>query len=396
MQFRVIQGGNDRPPNMDNIKFKEAYCTDTRLMGVFSVVIRWTAVESSTKTPEEFFQFFRIEVGTEGLETYTSMRGYNEKELERVEQILIKSLGGELRPLTYEEARALIKYHSETNFKNNYWPEGREEYNFILNQIDPVSPEDPVFISAESKTFTWLSSINAIIHYFVMRCFEHDAAGAKHLAGSEEVLPDFGSFPCGVLTKNTVIAIEPGLYQTTSLVETKNGYSMIIAEVGYDDRKVTRFRPVSIFEVSPTEAALQLAKPEFVTVYHCDLDHEDFAETALPIIAKSVPTSYEGGMLYMFYHAHNNHVDERVYLLSNDVKGMMYLSNEGELIAAANTKDGIEQMENEIASYRGLARHLIATAKFEFNEPIVYDYIISGFTDFEEFINEIKDPDGEE
>ena len=91
----------------------------------------------------------------------------------------------------------------------------------------------------------------------------------------------------------------------------------------------------------------------------------------------------------MAFKKNNDHVDERVFRLSNDVKGVYFLTDFGQLIVSAYSLPDIRYLENKLKA-SPLAPFLMTTAKYEFKEPVLFEFIQSDFEDFEDFLNFIK------
>ncbi len=79
---------------------------------------------------------------------------------------------------------------------------------------------------------------------------------------------------------------------------------------------------------------------------------------------------------------------KKEYRLNEDVLGMYFVSDSGQLISASYSLEEIRQLEIDLELPFG--RKLIPTAKYEFQEPVLYEFIQSGFEDFELFVDAIK------
>ena len=81
-------------------------------------------------------------------------------------------------------------------------------------------------------------------------------------------------------------------------------------------------------------------------------------------------------------------VDERVFMLSNDVKGVYFLSNYGQLIVCAYSPEDIVELEEDLAA-SPLRHFLILTGKYELLDPVLFEFINSDYTDFQSFISPV-------
>ena len=109
----------------------------------------------------------------------------------------------------------------------------------------------------------------------------------------------------------------------------------------------------------------------------------------LTLNLNAIMSTHESGKLFMAFKQNNDHVSSRVFRLSNDVKGVYFLTDYGQLIIAAYNLSDIRYLENRL-KVSMLAPFLIATAKYEFHEPVLFEFIQSEFTDFEEFLDFIR------
>jgi hypothetical protein len=72
------------------------------------------------------------------------------------------------------------------------------------------------------------------------------------------------------------------------------------------------------------------------------------------------------------------------------VSGLYFVTDCGQLIVASYSVKGIQKMEKDLR--RGsLGKFIMATSKYEFKEPVLYEFIQSDFDDFEDFLEFIKE-----
>lgn len=65
------------------------------------------------------------------------------------------------------------------------------------------------------------------------------------------------------------------------------------------------------------------------------------------------------------------------------------MTGAGELIASSSSLDGIRKLEMDLTF--STAYHKLTTkASYEFNEPVLMQYLESDYDNFDEFINAIK------
>lgn len=68
---------------------------------------------------------------------------------------------------------------------------------------------------------------------------------------------------------------------------------------------------------------------------------------------------------------------------------MYYITDFGQLIVSSYSLPGIHALERDLRK-SVLAPYLMATAKYEFKEPVLYEFIQSDFEDFNEFLDFIR------
>ena len=135
---------------------------------------------------------------------------------------------------------------------------------------------------------------------------------------------------------------------------------------------------------------MMLARPEFITIYDIFIGPEEFNKHLSELTINTLLTVHENGRLFLAFNKNNNHVNKRVFRLSEDVHGLYYVTDYGQLLLSAYSITAIHSLEKEVRK-SSLDRYLSPTAKYEFKEPILYEFVQSDFEDFNDFIDFIKD-----
>ncbi|MEG0830142.1 MAG: hypothetical protein RSD88_07085 [Anaerovoracaceae bacterium] len=386
-KLTVIKGGMAAPKEHNKKYFISAYVTDTRLMGVIVVYIHWR-LPSQFATPD-FHQFFYFDVEEFGFENYKSLLGDDVDELCLIEQALINGLGGKKVEITKREASHLIYQYSQFNLEKNIpLPSGLPEYQFLIENPTTFTQEEKEILM-EKQCAKILSDFQTI-NYFLMRSFGKDLAGAAYLAVNDCPLDIYPKYPCATLCKNTIDEIGDGTYLCESLIDYDDRYSIVVSQLRVDDLRVTEFKPCSGFNVSSSEAAMMLSRPEFVTVYELLLTPEDFDNNIEELTRNSMMTTHENGKLFLAFHGNNDHTNKSTFRLSEDVLGLYYVTDFGQLILGAYTMADIHMLERDLRK-SSLAPFLVPAYKYEFKEPIVFEFVQSDFEDFNDFLDFIKD-----
>ena len=394
-KFTVIQGGLAAANRKNTVV--AAYVTDTRLMGVLAVYAHWQVeVPASGDRLPDIHQFFYIDCEEAGLETYQSVRGSDMEQITMTEQALIGGLGAGKVSLTEKTLRQLLCIYRDFNDQHGLpLPENFDEYGFIFHDAPEVTAQDRAQLL--SMICTEIVSDYQVVNYFLMRCFGRDYEAAAYLASGDFPLDIYDRYKCATFCKNVIdkeTTFDDGAvsYICESLVEMNGQYETVISKVAVKELRVVDFCHCSGFHVSAAEAAMMLAKPEFVTVYEVLLSDEDIDNNIgeLSFDLNTIMSVHDNGRLFMSFKKNNDHVNDRVFRLSNDVNGIYFLTDYGQLIVAAYTLPDIRALESRLRNSL-LAPFLVPSAKYEFKEPVLFEFIQSDFDDFDDFLDFIKD-----
>ena len=74
--------------------------------------------------------------------------------------------------------------------------------------------------------------------------------------------------------------------------------------------------------------------------------------------------------------------------LSDDIEALYYVTDYGQLIVAAYSLEAIQSAEMRIAK-SPVAAVVLPTAKYNFAQSILYEFAVSGYTDFGEFLESL-------
>lgn len=397
--LRLIAGGLVEKEKAEK-QFVSASITDTRLMGATAMYIQWHLL--SCPDAESLHQFFYFDDEEFGFETYRSVWGEDEEEVLIMEQALMGGLGGKKKELSQKQALHLVCKYAAWNIQHALpLPDGESEYAFILN--DPPVLSQAEKNSLHAKICTPLKSDYHVINYYLMRCFGRDEEGAGFLVKEDSYalgknqLKGLDWVPnklAATFCRNTIEEAEDLSYLCESLIENDKKYSIVVTRIHVEDLKVTGCQLISTMDISPAEAAMMLARPEYVSVYEIIVDPEEFDEKSWDLSISTMVTIHDNGKLFLSFNANNNHVNKQVFRLSDDVFGLYFVTDFGQLILSASTLKNIQSMESKILK-SPLGHILIPGSKFEFKEPVLYEFIQSDFDDFDEFVDYLN-PEEEE
>ena len=389
--FTVLRGGLLDTADTSEKVFESAYVTNTRLMGVVCMYIHFRLPDNPSMS--DLHQFFYLDAEEYGFETYKGILGSDAEAVQEAEDTLAAGLGGEKVALTLREAMYLLQEYVRFNRRSKLpLPEGLPEYRFLLSQDVALSQPDQYILMG--KLCARIQSFRELVNYFLMRIFGRDFKAAAYLSDGSFQLDQFPEFKAGTLCKNRIEQGDtPDTYICESLVEYDNSYHITVSTVQVGTGQVTGFSRISSFKVSPAEASMMLSRSEFVTVFELLEPPEAFTKAATKRTKTAMVNAHDSGTLFMMFHPNNSHVNKWEYRLNDDVLGMYFVSAGGQLIAAAYNLSDIRALEHDLGQ-SAFARRLIPTGKFEFQEPVLYEFIHSGFDDFNQFVDAIqRDPE---
>ena len=416
----ILRGGQTLDIEESNRHFISAYVTDTRLMGVLAVYAHWhldnmpsgdgkrannaAAInEAPAVTWGDLHQFFYIDCEEAGIETYHQVRTSDNDEVERLEQTIIGGLGAgkiDLNELQLKQLLCIWKSFNDTH--GLPLPRGKKDYGFLFADSDVPNKNEQIqlmkHICPEIKTDYQL------INYFLMRCFGRDHEGAEFLTYSDSVTSvsdrtvstvDTGIYDRyiqatlwrNVIEKKADLADGSKEYLCESIVETNGTYSLIVSLITLKDLAVTGIECKSISPMAQAEAALTMKKSEFVTVYDVLLSDEQMDENIDEFILSFHMTmsELENGRLFLSYRPNNDHVNRRVFQLNEDVNGLLFLTVGGQLILSAYSEADAALLEAKLRS-NVLSPHLLITGRYEFRNPVLYEFMHSDIDYFETYL----------
>ncbi|MDR1815203.1 MAG: hypothetical protein LBR00_00770 [Clostridiales Family XIII bacterium] len=406
--LKVIRGGALGRP-LPEQKFIDAYVTNTRLMGVLVIYIRWkiSGALAERKQSRSLHQFFYVETTEEGIESYRGIYGEDVEELREAEQMMLGGLGADKVMLTMNEATWLVQEFAKLNKKLGLpLPDEVSDYSFVLERETSIDKarEDRLFRMICGK----ITNDNQLINYFLMRYYARDFYPVRMLAAQGTAIPEdlAGDLEWATLCLNEIREEKNDdgerVWLCESVVEEDRGHRILVSELALTgpkgpERRVERFSVLSSFSISPAEAAMKLARPEFVTVYEIAGPVDNVLDELDERYLGALQNLTEGGKLYVRFMDDNRHVGLPVYRLNDDVREILYVTVEDQLIVGAYTLSGIRLLENKLM-LSPIARQLIEVAKYEFKEQILYDYTLSYGGDFVHYVDEVMgfEPDDEE
>ena len=390
-EFKVLKGGLVSPVT-DKYRFQDAVCTDTRLMGVLGLRVHWKDF-TDPLDPEDIYHFYYYDIEEIGLDYLQISKVKDEEELALLTKRNFGGLGAGYWPLSEDESRYLIcSFAEETKRKRQPLPENIADIGFILR--NPVEFSEEQKRRLDLKLCTMISTDYGTVNYYLMRLFGKDPKGAALLAAPDADPADLEdvSLPShATFLKNKIEEFkdENGTsYLCESLVESSDSHWIVISEVTLSNGKIKSCKRRSAFRISSAEASMKTARREYITVYEIIADMDSFDSCFDDFTAGATRTGHETGEMFMCFKPDNSHVEKQEFALSDDIETLYYVTDYGQLISAANSVPDIQKSEILI-SRSPLADKVYPTGRYNFDCGVLYDFAISGFTDFEEYLDAI-------
>lgn len=412
--FNLIKGGLGETSSDSVKKFAGAAVTDTRLMGVVCMSVHWELPENSQMT--DLYQFFYFDAEEDGFETYSAILGGNTPEdyqrVIKTENELVGGLGASQVSVTEKEARYILQSYVEFNRRNNIvLPSNYDEYSFMLNPAVTLSDAEKHLLMCKQSPS--LDSPYQVINYFLMRCFAKDFEAAKFLTKGYVRTNLFPEHKAATLLKNVTEEYsdavsgsntnyrhtdEDGMFETFSttksymceaLIEYDGKYYLIISQLSLEHLKIVKYEKVSVFKLSAAEASMMTRRSEYITVTDIIPYAPEFSQESTSLVSRAMVTDHEGGKLFMIFSPHNDHVKKPVFMLNDDVVGIYYVVDDSQLILASYSLEGIKALESDLQGSH-MAEYIVPVSKYEFKDPVLFDFINSGFDDFEDFVELIS------
>ena len=393
--FKVIKGGLDGVPKESEqeqspFSFVSSWVTDTRLMGVNAMYIHW-----KDRLDNDVHQFFYFDAVDTGFERFDEITGNDEKALKAAEISFAGGLGGRKVELTENEALYLIKIFREVNSKTGeVAPRTGIRMKKMIDAAEELSPEERSILF--EKICKAPLSVNETINYFMMRIADSDDAGIRFLSAgrlSAKDSPAKGTLY--TLHKNRIKYKNKNHAVVESLLECDSGFEMWISDVTISRGKVSAYNRASRLKISDTEAFMSLSHSEFVMVYEIKDEDAELTQDSTPFTSRSSVVEEDDGISYMLFRPNNNHVNTQDYRLYDDIFGIYHITSTGQLICSSNTQHDMALLELDLV-FSPIYRSLDLIGNYEFNEPVMAQFLSSGYDDFNDFMSQITGGGGEQ
>lgn len=424
--FGVVEGRKSPLYNhFAEYELMSCRATVTRLMGVVALKLCW---QDASDASRRYYQLMHLDYSEYGIDEYLEFECLPEgpgcRELRAEVQArwnrFINVMGGAAVSITPSCALRLIdsalslagddvprEHDSEENKSFRRFAAGRlslmtealrergidSDACSIREAIASVSVPDP--------------GPYGIINYFLMRLLDRDFDAASFLSDiPEEELRKSPLASRGIqsLMRSDITDVPKrynpraddrlSMYYARITTLSRDGYYHITLSIWLDPKKKGRAAPVRDIEIgtetllSNYEAAIQIARSEYITVFDCGADVTNSIESMhLRLLSRADRAACENGLLYTIYNETNDHVERASYMLSDDVYGYALLSLSNELVLMSTDLDRITAMDEELL-LSILSPRITVKGRFKMEVPIFHTLCHGAGLSFDDLVDQ--------
>ena len=384
-EFSIIHGKKAIKYNhFEDCDLVSCRAVAARLMGVVALKVSWRSREDRRSV---LYQVIHLDYSEYGIDEYREFEcvpgdpsySDNKKEMNELWDNFVAVMGGEVIGIdascmlrTIESALPLAQenvdreYDDEENREFRAYARLRIGYMIdALNSRGITSADCSLRDAIETLSPVKLSAYETI-NYFLMRVIDHDFDAAAVLTSIDrDALQDIELADAGIqtlvrcdITKSDRKKDRPedGISypfrcRITTLARDGYYHATFVIWLSGNRRStnplVTEIRVGSVIKMSDYEAAMQISRTEYLTIFQCaDTMLEGFDSRYIGPFAHSVPTAVPNGWLYTAYKGSNSFVDSAKYRLDDDVYGYALLSIAGELVLMSHDLRCISMLDD--------------------------------------------------
>ncbi len=384
-ELKLIYGRqSEKYDHFREFDFESCRAVCTRLMGVVALKVTW---RSRADRRERLYQVIHLDYSEYGIDEYREFictpgsDDFAEKreEMNGLWNHFVAVMGGIVNGIDaacmlrlIEDAMPLASednprgYDTEENRLFRAYARMRLEFMTDALNCEGITSADCSTRDAIETTSPLKLSTYETINYFIMRMADCDLAAASYLSSmSMDEMRDCDLTGPGVQTlvrcnieksdRKHDIPADGSSFPfrcrlTTLAADAYYHYTLVIWLNGNHRAKnpaVTDIKVGSVLKLSDYEAAIQISRPEFLTVFDCkDEMMNGFDSKFIGPFANSTQTAVPNGWLYTAYKGDNSHVDTASYRLNDDVYGFALLSIAGELVLMSNDLRYISMLDD--------------------------------------------------
>ena len=385
-EFKLIIGKkSDKYDHFKDYDFESCRAVCARLMGVVALKVTWRSRENRRA---RLYQVIHLDYSEYGIDEYREFictpgeedYGNNKEEMTALWERFIAVMGSSAREIDaacmlrlIEDALPLSsenitrEYDDEENKAFREYARLRLGYMIDALNCAGITSADCSSRDAIEEVSPHNLSAFETINYFIMRLVDCDFAAASYLSSIDPgELRRTGLTDAGIQTlvrcdiKRSDKRKDPSedgisfpfRCSMTTLARDAYYHSTFIIWLSGSHRTtnpvVTGIRTGSVIKLSDYEAAMQISRPEYITVFDCKDDMlKGFDPKYIGPFANSTATMVPNGWLYTAYKGNNSHVDTSAYRMNDDVYGYAVLTIAGELVLMSNDLRHISMLDDE-------------------------------------------------
>ncbi|PLX31912.1 MAG: hypothetical protein C0604_06095 [Clostridiales bacterium] len=358
-------------------EFLESGCTKTRLTGVAGCYALW-------KVPEgRLMQFFCLDFEREGLKGYKSLLNGTEEEQKDMMKEAIGVYGENFENLSEREMVDLLNLMYSINLKSHLPLPGKtSEYAHMLTRERTV-PES-VREEFDNKLSKKMETDFEAANYYMGRALARDSDAEKQLLVTGNRL-DLVDLPGrSILLKNEVREMErfkgTRYCNCNALARRGTDYFLLMARLGLIDTvegvKLVSSQFLAKKDLAVGEASMIIKRTEYLIIYKvADMDcFDNSLRVEKPCVEKE---AHERGILFTQFKRNNSHYKNQTYFMNDDIFGLYFLMDEGKLIAATYSGEGLQDI-NDFLGKPCFSDCLTREKAFYSESPLFYHIVHQG------------------
>ncbi len=386
-ELRIIHGRKSiKYDHFGDYEFKSCRVIASRLMGVTALKVKWRGKNNKNAV---FYQIIHLDYSEYGVDEYREFEcipgepdnADNRREMSALWNHFISVMGGEVTEVDAHVMMRLIvdalplagedisrEYDSDENREFRNYALLRIRYMMDALHAAGFSESDCSSDYAIRAAMPARLGAYETINYFIMRLVDHDFPAASVLTTIDmEKLKDIELTEPGIQTlmkcnierssrkgDPSADGSHPFRCRITTLGRNRYYHSTFVIWLSGSllskDPLVTDIKVGSTLKLSEYEAAMQLTRPEYITVFGIrgsDSDKVDVSAVGPFRGAESEITP--NGLLFTAYKPDNSHVDKAEYRLEGDVTGYALMSLSGEIVLMSHELRDITSIDDALA-----------------------------------------------
>ena len=384
-ELKLIYGKkSEKYDHFSDYDFESCRAVCARLMGVVALKVTWRGKENRRSRLYQVMHLDYSEYGVDEYQEFICTPGEedfadNREEMNGLFNRFVAVMGSTLRDIDASVMLRLIEDAlplASEDMQREYDDDENKEFRayakmrlgFMTDTLNSrgITSADCSSRDAIEETSPLKLSAFETINYFIMRLVDCDYPAASYLSSmSEDALRETGLTDAGIqtLVRTDIEKSDrkkdpsgdslsfPFRCRITTLARDAYYHATLVIWLSGSQRTtnpvVRDIKVGSTIKLSDYEAAMQVSRPEYLTVFDCKDDMmTGFDPKYILPFANSAATMVPNGWLYTAYKGNNNHVDTSSYRLNDDVYGYAVLTIAGELVLMSNNLRNISMLDD--------------------------------------------------